>query len=77
VEPSWVVRRRGEGEDLRQWPRVPDAVLCVGPEGGWSEDELRQADEAGARRLNLGPRTLRAEAAPAVALTVLWTRWGW
>ena len=58
-------------------PRVPTAVLFVGPEGGWSADELRRLEEAGTERLDLGPRTLRAELAPAVALTVLWTRWGW
>jgi 16S rRNA (uracil1498-N3)-methyltransferase len=77
VEPGRDTPPRGGGHEQEHWPRVPDAVLCIGPEGGWSEDELGRADRAGARRLNLGPRTLRAEAAPAVALTVLWTRWGW
>jgi 16S rRNA U1498 N3-methylase RsmE len=31
----------------------------------------------GARPKQLGPRTLRAEAAPIVLLSALWTEWGW
>jgi 16S rRNA (uracil1498-N3)-methyltransferase len=77
VEPGRGEPPRGPTAELGPWPRVPDAIVCVGPEGGWSEAEIRQAAAAGARRLDLGPRTLRAEVAPAVALTVLWTRWGW
>ena len=65
------------GEDGADWPQVSAATLFIGPEGGWSPEELRQLEEAGARRLDLGPRTLRAELAPAIALAVLWTRWGW
>jgi len=53
------------------------AVVLVGPEGGWSADEVARAAAAGARPIDLGPRTLRAELVPAVLLSVLWTRWGW
>jgi 16S rRNA (uracil1498-N3)-methyltransferase len=53
------------------------AILLVGPEGGWTEDELAWARAQGARRVSLGPRTLRAETTPTVALTALWERWGW
>ena len=42
-------------------------VLCVGPEGGWSDDELIAAEVAGATRVGLGPHVLRIETA-AVAL---------
>jgi 16S rRNA (uracil1498-N3)-methyltransferase len=52
-------------------------LLLVGPEGGWDEEELRLIARAGARRLLLGPRTLRGDLAPAVALSVLWAHWGW
>jgi len=60
-------------------PGVPptDALLLVGPEGGWAEAEIEQAMYSGARLLHLGPRTLRAETAPTVALSVLWSAWGW
>ena len=42
-------------------------VLCVGPEGGWSDDELRAARAAGATTVGLGRHVLRIETA-AVAL---------
>ena len=58
-------------------PRPAAATVLVGPEGGWTADELDAARRLGARRLDLGPRTLRAEAVPIVALASLWTRWGW
>ncbi|MFM8893179.1 MAG: RsmE family RNA methyltransferase [Planctomycetia bacterium] len=51
-------------------PLVPpaDAVLAlVGPEGGFTAEELSAADAAGAERIGLGPHVLRVETA-AVAL---------
>ena len=53
------------------------AVVLVGPEGGWSADEVARALAGGAEAIDLGPRTLRAELVPAVLLSALWTRWGW
>ncbi len=41
----------------------PIVRLAVGPEGGWDDAELALAIEAGWRRVNLGPRTLRVETA--------------
>jgi 16S rRNA (uracil1498-N3)-methyltransferase len=58
-------------------PKPADALVCIGPEGGWAPDEIALADGAGCRKLTLGPRTLRAEAAPLVVLTALWMWWGW
>jgi 16S rRNA (uracil1498-N3)-methyltransferase len=59
------------------WPGIPpaEATLFVGPEGGWSGQEVASFASAGARFLALGPRTLRAELAPTVALATLWERW--
>jgi 16S rRNA (uracil1498-N3)-methyltransferase len=60
---------------------VPDrpktALVLVGPEGGWSREEIELALLEGARPRQLGPRTLRAESAPIVLLSALWTEWGW
>jgi 16S rRNA (uracil1498-N3)-methyltransferase len=42
-------------------------VVAIGPEGGFTADELRLAEESGARRVGLGPFVLRIETA-AVAL---------
>jgi 16S rRNA (uracil1498-N3)-methyltransferase len=52
------------------------ASLLVGPEGGWSVDEITRAIGAGCRPLTLGRRTLRADAVPVVAISVLQYLWG-
>lgn len=51
-------------------------ALLVGPEGGLSEPEVSLAEAAGFDRLRLGPRVLRTETAPAVALSVMGALWG-
>jgi len=49
----------------------PNATLAIGPEGGWSENELSAASAANVRFRRLGPRRLRAETAAIAALTLL------
>jgi len=44
------------------------AVLFVGPEGGWSEGELRLAGDAGMPLGSMGPYRLRSETAGIVAV---------
>ena len=44
------------------------ASLFIGPEGGWSEDELRRAEEAGVAFGGLGPYRLRSETAGIIAV---------
>jgi len=44
-----------------------DSHFAIGPEGGFTEDEVRQALDAGWQPLSLGPRVLRVETA-AIAL---------
>lgn len=46
------------------------ATALVGPEGGWTDEELASASGAGWRLVTLGGRTLRAETA-AIAVAVL------
>ena len=57
-------------------PAPDSAVLFAGPEGGWTDDEVRLAIAAGCRPLTLGPRTLRADAAAIVGITALQCVWG-
>jgi 16S rRNA (uracil1498-N3)-methyltransferase len=47
-----------------------DTVVAVGPEGGFTDDEVAQAQEAGWSLVDLGPRILRVETA-AIALAIL------
>ena len=49
-------------------PAATSLTLFVGPEGGWSEQELALAREHGAAFQRLGPRRLRAETAAIVAV---------
>lgn len=56
-------------------PLGPLAVL-IGPEGGWSAQELELAERAGCAPLALGPRVLRTETAGLAALAALQTLWG-
>jgi 16S rRNA (uracil1498-N3)-methyltransferase len=56
-------------------PPPKSVALLVGPEGGWSDPERTLALECNATLLTLGPRTLRADAAPLVALAILQHVW--
>lgn len=51
-------------------------ALLIGPEGGLTEDEVALAIDCGFQGLNLGPRILRTETAPIVALSVVGAHWG-
>jgi 16S rRNA (uracil1498-N3)-methyltransferase len=51
-------------------------ALLVGPEGGLTDSEISAAQQSGFRSLRLGPRVLRTETAPVVALTLVNSRWG-
>jgi 16S rRNA (uracil1498-N3)-methyltransferase len=56
-------------------PRPAMATVLVGPEGGWAPAEVDALVAAGATLIRLGGRTLRADAAPLVALTALLWEW--
>lgn len=57
--------------------RAPSqAAVLSGPEGGWVEKEWTAAQARGVRLLTLGSRTLRADAAPIAAISVLQFLWG-
>lgn len=48
-----------------------EAVVLIGPEGGFSDDELSAAADAGFAPLSLGPRRLRTETAAIAAATLI------
>jgi len=50
---------------------VDKIVALVGPEGGWSENELSLAAARGVTLIGLGPRTLRTETAALTIATLL------
>ena len=51
-------------------------ALLIGPEGGLNAQEIQTAEEAGYAPWALGPRVLRTETAPVVAISVLQSIWG-
>jgi 16S rRNA (uracil1498-N3)-methyltransferase len=51
-------------------------VLLIGPEGGFSDEEVKLAVENGFMPLNLGKRILRTETASIAAITALQVRYG-
>jgi len=65
---------------------IPDAIggrsggsqilALVGPEGGWSQEELAFMIDSGCVPVTLGPRILRTETAALVAVTLIQHRLG-
>jgi 16S rRNA (uracil1498-N3)-methyltransferase len=45
-------------------------ALAIGPEGGWTAEEITLFTESGWRHVTLGPRILRAETAAIAALSI-------
>ena len=56
-------------------PSAGSALVVVGPEGGWSLEEISAAAEV-LTAVTLRAPTLRADAMPVAALAALFTRWG-
>ena len=56
--------------------QAASAALLIGPEGGLSSREIVLAENALFSALTLGPRVLRTETAPVVAISILQSLWG-
>ncbi len=59
----------------RNRPVPHTAAVVVGPEGGWDESECALGAARGLHLVSLGGRTLRADAVPIAALSVLQFLW--
>jgi len=57
-------------------PPAPEVLAMVGPEGGFAEQEVKEAGEAGFAPVSLGRRILRAETAAITLVTVIQYEWG-
>jgi 16S rRNA (uracil1498-N3)-methyltransferase len=62
--------RAETSEASGEGPAKPIWAVAVGPEGGWTPEELQQAQAAGWQPVSLGPRILRTETA-VLALAAL------
>lgn len=63
-------------EPLASHARPSSLAFLIGPEGGLSDAEVEQAKHHGFHAARLGPRVLRTETAPVVALSVAQQLWG-
>jgi 16S rRNA (uracil1498-N3)-methyltransferase len=50
---------------------ITNASIFIGPEGGFTEQEIQLAESQGIRKITLGPRILRTETAGMVALSLI------
>jgi len=68
-----VVLDPAAGGELAQLPlgEAADVTIASGPEGGLAPAELEQLARAGFASVGLGPRVLRAETAPVIAVALI------
>lgn len=72
AHPSEADESRRLVSDLPSGKRI---LLAVGPEGGWTDDELAFLEAIGFNRFGIGPRVLRTDTACIALLSVLsWAR---
>ncbi|TWC37793.1 16S rRNA m(3)U-1498 methyltransferase [Pseudomonas sp. SJZ079] len=63
-------------EPLASHARPQSLAFLIGPEGGLTDAEVDKAKAQGFHAARLGPRVLRTETAPVVALAVAQQLWG-
>jgi len=72
VVPYEAERANRLADYLRALPERPQAVsLFIGPEGGYTEEEIALARESGAALVTLGRQVLRSETAGVVAAAIV------
>jgi 16S rRNA (uracil1498-N3)-methyltransferase len=71
---SVLLFERSDGPRLSAVP-APER-LVIGPEGGFTSDEVAAAERAGATIAGLGPRILRSESVAVAAAAVVLSRTG-
>ena len=59
------------GKESYDANKPKDITAVIGPEGGFTEDEKQMAIDAGYMVMQSGPRLLRTETAPIMALSIL------
>lgn len=71
MEIRWMLHPGGTARLRNVGPVASDVVLAVGPEGGFSGNDLTALRQANFDALALGPRILRTETAGLAALAAL------
>jgi 16S rRNA (uracil1498-N3)-methyltransferase len=72
----WEKERTSLAPLIKNKPAPKGIALMVGPEGGWAEEEVQQAWQAGFFSAGLGGRILRTETAAIAACAIIQYEWG-
>ena len=71
---SWEEEKKGRGLKTaltKGRPRPESILLLIGPEGGFTVQEVAEAGKAGLLPLSLGPLILRAETAAIATVAII------
>ena len=71
-----VAHPYGEGEVSSLIPHPSSLLLAIGPEGGWTDEEVALLEEHGFARYSLGSRILRTDTATIALLAQLMKEFG-
>jgi 16S rRNA (uracil1498-N3)-methyltransferase len=73
-----MLAERLEGTSLQKVALPEDmtgsVLILIGPEGGWSKEEVAMAQQVGIESITLGPQILRAETAALAAVSIVQSR---
>jgi 16S rRNA (uracil1498-N3)-methyltransferase len=72
----WELENENGLKDINPQKTPLSVSILIGPEGGFTIKEVETARSHGFQTVGLGPRILRAETAPLVALSLLQSKWG-
>ena len=72
----WEEERATQVNNMPVGGKPRSAAILIGPEGGFAAGEIESAEKHGFQPVSLGPRLLRTDTAPLVALSILQYRWG-
>lgn len=68
---GWIACPGVVGRTAGEAPRAAEAILAIGPEGGFEPAEVVRAEAIGWRPIGLGPHVLRVETAGLVGSSLL------
>lgn len=60
----------------KEQQKADNVIVLIGPEGGFTEEEIQKSVEKGFKPFSLGPRILRCETAAIVSVALVQHYWG-
>jgi 16S rRNA (uracil1498-N3)-methyltransferase len=72
----WELESENSLKDINPEKTPSSVSVLIGPEGGFTNEEVETARSLGFQTVTLGPRILRAETTPLVVLSLLQSKWG-